>query len=55
MPMGKEKSREARILLDFRVHRQMHLQLCAKLADSATCLEAEHTREGDKVILPLVE
>jgi hypothetical protein len=54
MPTSEEKPREAGIVLDVRVHSQMCPQLCRKLGDGAACLEAERTREGNEVVLPLV-
>ena len=53
-PTGKEKSREASIMLDFRVCGHMRPQLCCELVDGAACLEAKRAGEDNEVILPRV-
>jgi hypothetical protein len=41
-------------MLDLRVLSKIWFDLCDKLVNSAHCLEAKHTREGNQIILPLV-
>jgi hypothetical protein len=54
LPTRKKETRKVFIMLDLRVRIEMRFDLSNKLMNCACYLEAERTREGDQVVLPLV-
>jgi hypothetical protein len=54
MPALHEETRKASYLLDFRVTRQMSLDLGHELANRSSRLEIECTTEGNEIVFLLV-
>jgi hypothetical protein len=50
----KKQPRKAAVVLNLGVRIEMSLDMCEELMNSPGSLEAEHTSNGDEIILPLV-
>jgi len=53
-PTWKKQPRKVGVLLDLRVRIKVYFDLREELVNGGCCLEAKRTREGNKVVLPLV-
>jgi len=54
LPTRKKQPRKVAVVLNLGVRIEMSLDMSEELVNSPSSLEAEHTSNGDKIILPLV-